>query len=315
MVPQSEIRNLLNNPKGDILSYCKKKAVGLSPWTAEDLLQESAARVLEELQQRNAVEFSSEQHFWAHVRTIIRNLARDLYRKKKPLSVSNDVIDCFPVPKDTFTIIDIAAANRVVELARERLKDKGARFVLDVFTEDKTMVELAGDAKVSRSTAERWFKRHFVDVARELRWAAVKVFGEDGVGEFISNASQVIKTGRKESKQLVKRIKEASGKEDEVMERGEDTVKMVRSRLVQVGELAYRNKLGRLSEIAQRIVFRIEAGEGLDDIVEAIARQYYHFGPSEHLTLDEIRAAKVEVTRRLLEIKIVFQLSCDEGHL
>ena len=316
MLSEIEIENLLQEPDKGISPLCKKLAVGLSPWTDDDLWQESVAKVLGMVRQGNIAKFNSEKDFWGYVREIIKNHACDLYRKKSPLLILDRTIDSYSTPPQTkFTFLDVAAARRVIELARETLKDKRARFVLDVFIDCKgaTLVERATEANIDRSTAERWMERYYADMARELRRAAVVVFGEDGVAEFITNASQIIKTGRKQSKQLIKRIEKICSKEGKYMKNNEnedDIVQTVRGRLVQVGELAYRNKLGRLSEIAQRIVFRIEAGENLDDIVAAVARQWYHFGPSERLTPDEIEAAKVETMHRLHEIRVVFQLPC-----
>ena len=62
-----------------------------------------------------------------------------------------------------------------------------------------------------------------------------------------------------------------------------------------MGDLAYRSKLDKLPETALRIVFRLEAGDTLWDVIDAIAWEKYHFGVGTTLLESEIRAAQVEV--------------------
>jgi hypothetical protein len=82
----------------------------------------------------------------------------------------------------------------------------------------------------------------------------------------------------------------------------------LRSRRLKIGALAYRNRIHRLSDTARHILFQIEAGNSLNDIVDAIAWSKYHPGPSTFLTPEERRPAQVEVMHHIREIRTVFGL-------
>ena len=87
-----------------------------------------------------------------------------------------------------------------------------------------------------------------------------------------------------------------------------DLKKRLKTKRVQMGALAYRNKLDKLPETAARIVFRLEAGDTLWDVIDAIAWERYHFGVGTTLLQSEIRAAQLEVYHHIHRIRAAFTM-------
>ena len=223
-------------------------------------------------------------------------------------------IDSFDISTDpSIHSWDFESVEKVFEISQNNINTRSGRFLLRVFTENKTIKELAADENISMKTAQSYFqKRNFQPFVEAFKRCICKEFSDND--EFIRIAKEYITTGETVEVLLKRLRKYKRQSQKKVIRKGKKMIQMVqfsknmKKTRIQMGALAYRNKLSKLCEMSQRIVFRFEAGSDLDDIVMFVAKTRYHAGNSDIITKDEIRAASLEVCQLIREIRSVFGL-------
>lgn len=84
--------------------------------------------------------------------------------------------------------------------------------------------------------------------------------------------------------------------------------KKLKERQKQMSRTAFGNVTRKLSEGAEDVLWRVLAGNTVQEIVDAVAWRYFHQGESANLTEAELGAAEVKTRCLLSEIEDRFQI-------